>query len=89
MRPLKVFANPEKWFELEAETDALLTQARTQGALADRQKTYAAVAADVLKERPIIYLYHRNWLWAYNAKLAGVQQIPDGLLRVTGLKMAP
>ena len=25
MRPLKVFANPEKWFELEAETDALLS----------------------------------------------------------------
>ena len=25
MRPLKVFANPEKWFELEAEQDALLS----------------------------------------------------------------
>ncbi|MGE8177724.1 glutathione synthase [Pseudomonas fluorescens] len=25
MRPLKVFANPEKWFELGAETDALLS----------------------------------------------------------------
>ena len=25
MRPLKVFANPEKWFELDAETDALLS----------------------------------------------------------------
>jgi peptide/nickel transport system substrate-binding protein len=43
----------------------------------------------VLKERPIVYLYHRNWLWAYNAKLSGVREIPDGLLRVTGLKMAP
>jgi len=43
----------------------------------------------VLKERPVIYLYHRNWLWAYNGKLSGVRQIPDGLLRVTGLKMAP
>ena len=43
----------------------------------------------MLKERPIIYLYHRNWLWAYNAKLSGVRSMPDGLLRVTGLKMAP
>jgi peptide/nickel transport system substrate-binding protein len=41
----------------------------------------------VLKERPVIYLYHRNWLWAHTPKLSGVRQIPDGLLRVTGLKM--
>jgi peptide/nickel transport system substrate-binding protein len=40
-----------------------------------------------LKERPVIYLYHRNWLWAYNAKLAGVRGVPDGLLRVAGLKL--
>ena len=50
---------------------------------------FEQIAARVLKERPIIYLYHRNWLWAYNAKLSGVRSLPDGLLRVTGLKMAP
>jgi len=71
-----------------AETDALLNQSRTQRDPADRKKTYEQIAAKVLKERPIIYLYHRNWLWAYNPKLTGVRQIPDGLLRVTGLKMA-
>ena len=41
----------------------------------------------MLKERPIVYLYHRNGLWAYNAKLTGVRNIPDGLLRVSGLKL--
>ena len=40
-----------------------------------------------LKDRPIVYLYHRNWLWAYTAKLAGVREVPDGLLRVDGLKL--
>ena len=70
-----------------AETDALLNQSRTQRDPADRKKTYEQIAAQVLKARPIIYLYHRNWLWAYNPKLSGVRQIPDGLLRVTGLKM--
>ena len=69
------------------ETDALLNQARTQRDPAERKKTYEQLAARVLKERPIIYLYHRNWLWAYNPKLSGVRSIPDGLLRVTGLKM--
>ncbi|MDH5538771.1 MAG: ABC transporter substrate-binding protein [Rhizobacter sp.] len=72
-----------------ADTDALLTQARTQRDPAERRKTYEQVAAQVLKERPVIYLYHRNWLWAYSPKLAGVREIPDGLLRVSGLKMAP
>jgi peptide/nickel transport system substrate-binding protein len=69
------------------ETDALLNQARSQRDPAERKKTYEQLAARVLKERPVIYLYHRNWLWAYNPKLSGVRQIPDGLLRVTGLKM--
>ncbi len=72
-----------------AETDALLTQARTLRDVNDRKKVYEQIAAKVLKERPIIYLYHRNWLWAYNTKLAGVRNVPDGLLRITGLKMAP
>jgi peptide/nickel transport system substrate-binding protein len=70
-----------------AETDALLNQSRTQRDPAERKKTYEQIAAQVLKARPVIYLYHRNWLWAYNPKLSGVRQIPDGLLRVQGLKM--
>ena len=72
-----------------AETDALLTQARTQRDPAERRKTYEQIAARVLKERPVIYLYHRNWLWAYSPRLSGVREVPDGLLRVSGLKMAP
>jgi peptide/nickel transport system substrate-binding protein len=69
------------------ETDALLNESRTLRDVAERRKVYEQIAARVLKERPVIYLYHRNWLWAYNAKLAGVRNVPDGLLRVTGLKM--
>ncbi len=72
-----------------AETDALLNQSRTLRDPAERKKVYEQIAAKVLKERPIVYLYHRNWLWAYNAKLAGVRNVPDGLLRVQGLKLAP
>ncbi len=70
-----------------AETDALLVQSRTLREPAERKKVYEQIAAQVLKERPIVYLYHRNWLWAYNSKLAGVRNVPDGLLRVSGLKM--
>lgn len=69
------------------EVDAKLNEARTKLNPAERIKAYEAVAAEAMKDRPIVYLYHRNWLWAYNAKLSGVREIPDGLLRVTGLKL--
>jgi len=72
-----------------AEVDALLAQSRSERDPAKRKLVFEQIAAKVLKERPIVYLYHRNWLWAYNAKLSGVRQIPDGLLRVSGLKLAP
>jgi peptide/nickel transport system substrate-binding protein len=71
-----------------AETDALLNQSRTARDPAERKKIYEQIAARVLKERPIIYLYHRNWLWASTPRLVGLRSVPDGLLRVQGLKLA-
>ena len=69
------------------ETDDLLNKSRSVRDPAERKKVFEQIAARVVKERPVIYLYHRNWLWAYNGKLSGVRNLPDGLLRVTGLKM--
>jgi peptide/nickel transport system substrate-binding protein len=71
----------------DAETDKLINESRAARDPAQRKKAFEQVAARVLKERPIVYLYHRKWLWAYNPKLTGVRQIPDGLLRLQGLKM--
>jgi peptide/nickel transport system substrate-binding protein len=71
------------------EIDELLNASRSQRDVGERKKTYEQIASRVLKDRPIVYLYHRNWLWAHNAKLTGLRSIPDGLMRVTGLKMAP
>jgi peptide/nickel transport system substrate-binding protein len=71
----------------DAETDKLINESRAARDPAQRKKAFDQVAARVLKERPIVYLYHRKWLWAYNPKLTGVRQIPDGLLRLQGLKM--
>ena len=73
----------------DAETDRLLALSRSLSAPAERKKVFEQIAARVLAARPIIYVYHRNWLWAYNAKLSGVRQIPDGLLRVSGLQLNP
>ena len=40
----------------------------------------------VLNDEPIIYIYHRKLLIAHTAKLEGYRQMPDGLVRVVGLK---
>jgi peptide/nickel transport system substrate-binding protein len=70
------------------EVDNLVKQSREVLDPAQRKKVFEQVAAKVLKDRPIIYLYHRKWLWAYTPKLQGVREIPDGLLRVSGLKFS-
>ncbi len=68
------------------EVDELLARSRTLRDPAERRRAFEQVAAIVLKDRPIVYLYHRNWLWAYTAKLGGLRTIPDGLVRVQGLQ---
>ena len=65
----------------DPKVDELLNQSRMQSDPAARRKTFEEIAAIVLKERPIVYLYHRKWLWAYTNKLSGVRELPDGLLR--------
>jgi peptide/nickel transport system substrate-binding protein len=69
------------------EVDDLLNKSRTQRDVAERRKTFDQLAAIALKDRPIVYLYHRHWLWAYTNKLTGFHPIPDGLVRVQGLRL--
>jgi peptide/nickel transport system substrate-binding protein len=67
--------------------DDLLNRSRTTLDLAERKKIYTEIAAIVLKDRPIVYLFHRHWLWAYTNKLSGLRPIPDGLVRMQGLML--
>jgi peptide/nickel transport system substrate-binding protein len=71
----------------DPKVDDLLNKARSTLDVAQRIKLYDQVAGEIVPARPIIYLYHRHWLWAYNKKLTGVRTIPDGLLRVQELQM--
>ena len=41
----------------------------------------------MLDEEPILYIYHRKILIAHTTKLEGYRQMPDGLVRVTGLTL--
>ncbi len=68
------------------EVDDILNKSRTTRDAAERRKLFEQLAAIALKDRPIVYLYHRHWLWAYTNKLSGLRAVPDGLVRVQGLK---
>jgi peptide/nickel transport system substrate-binding protein len=69
------------------EVDELLNKQRVTLDAGERRKLFERIAAQVLKDRPIVYIYHRHWLWAYNAKLSGLRTVPDGMVRLQGLKM--
>ena len=68
------------------EVDDLINKSRVAVDPAARIKLFEQIAAHVAKDRPVIYLYHRNWLWAYTAKMSGLRAVPDGMVRVQGLR---
>jgi peptide/nickel transport system substrate-binding protein len=69
------------------EVEKLIDESRTSLDAARRAAAYDKIAQQVQKDRPIIYLYHRHCLWAHTAKLSGLRTVPDGMVRVQGLRM--
>ena len=68
------------------EVDELINKQRVTLDPTERKKLFEQIAAHVLKDRPIVYVYHRNWLWVYTSKLSGLRTVPDGMVRLQGLK---
>jgi len=70
-----------------AEADKLMEDGRLTADPAQRKAIYEKMTKIVLHDEPIIYLYHRTLLIAHSKKLEGYRQMPDGLVRVVGLKL--
>ena len=70
-----------------ADVDKLLDQGRTSSDPAERKAIYEKVTKAILDDNPKLYLYHRRVLIAHTARLEGYTQMPDGLVRVIGLKL--
>ncbi|MFY9954707.1 ABC transporter substrate-binding protein [Bradyrhizobium sp.] len=70
-----------------AEADKAMEDARMVSDPAQRKAIYEKMTRIVLNDEPIIYLYHRKILIAHTTKLEGYRQMPDGLVRVVGLKL--
>jgi peptide/nickel transport system substrate-binding protein len=69
------------------EVNRLLDEARTVADLAKRKPIYEKLTGIILADNPKVYLYHRRVLIAHTARLDGYRQMPDGLVRVVGLKL--
>lgn len=70
------------------QVDALLNKARLTTDDAVRKQSYDAAQAILLKQLPIVYLYHPVWIWALNKKIEGFTPYPDGMIRLKGVKFA-
>jgi peptide/nickel transport system substrate-binding protein len=55
--------------------------------MAQRKALYEKLTKLELNEEAILYLYHRRIIIAHTTRLEGYTQMPDGLVRVTGLKL--
>jgi len=71
----------------DKEVDAAHALARAKSDPAERKKAYEIVAKKFLADGSIVYLYHTQVLVAHTDKLEGYKPMPDGLVRVIGLKL--
>jgi peptide/nickel transport system substrate-binding protein len=69
------------------EVDKAFEDGRLTSDPAQRKAIYEKMTKTILNDEPIIYLYHRKILIAHTAKLRNYRAMPDGLVRVVGLKL--
>ncbi len=86
---LKTKAPQNNGLYSNADVDKWLDEQRTLTNAQARKAIYETVADKVLREGPIIYLVHRPVIVAHAKSVQGYKQMPDGLVRVVGVKIAP
>ncbi len=69
------------------QADKLLDEARVPADPGERKAVYEKLTKIILEDDPILYLYHRRVLIAYTTRLDGYRAMPDGLIRVVGLRL--
>jgi len=70
-----------------ADADKALDNGRLATDQEQRKAIYEKLTKAVLDEEPILYIFHRKILIAHTTALEGYKQMPDGLVRVVGLKL--
>mgnify|MGYP001552000319 FL=1 len=68
--------------------DKLLSEARDMTDVAQRKALYAQMWTQEAQDLPITYLWTPRNIVGMLAKLQGFRAVPDGMIRLTGLKLA-
>jgi peptide/nickel transport system substrate-binding protein len=71
------------------DVDKALDDARTVAAVDQRRAFYAKVWEQERKDLPLIYVWTGKNIVGMKKGLTGFQQVPDGLIRLQGMEMAP
>ena len=71
----------------DKDVDSWHQEARAATDPAARKAAYAKIAARFLAQGWIVYLYHPQILIAHSDRLEGYRPMPDGLVRVIGLRL--
>ncbi|MBN9089857.1 MAG: ABC transporter substrate-binding protein [Reyranella sp.] len=71
----------------DKEVDALHEQARATSDPAERKKIYEKLTEKFLANGWMFYLYHPQYLIAHTERLEGFVPVPDGIMRVVGVKL--
>mgnify|MGYP003384855306 CR=1 FL=1 len=85
----KTKAPQNNGFYSDPEVDQWLDDSRKVSGVAERKAIYEKIMAKELDAGSIIYLYHRPVIIAHSVKLDGYRQLPDGLVRVVGVRIRP
>ena len=64
------------------EMDELMNAARVAPSTEERKALYDQAMAIMMEDLNRVFLYHVNWIWAYNASLKGFTPYPDGMIRL-------
>ena len=64
-----------------------LDEARTKTALPTARRSMRRSPRRCCRKAGIIYLYHRLVIIAHTERVEGYKQLPDGLVRVVGVKL--
>ena len=70
------------------DVDSWLEQARGVTDIPTRRAFYAKIAAQLMIDLPRIYIYSAKNLVAMSTKLHGFVPVPDGMVRLQGLRMS-
>lgn len=66
----------------DPKMDELMNAARVAPSTEERKALYDEAKVIMLDELPRVFLYHVNWIWAYNTSMKGYTPYPDGMIRL-------